>query len=111
MEANAAARRLKRSLSRAGLPPKLLHATTAAERRANKREADAYFNDQSWPEHVRQFTVFAESPTEHMLKNGARMLKNGARVREFAEAYVETRARMGLPPIPVENIVYAGLSR
>ncbi|WP_104177055.1 hypothetical protein [Cryobacterium sp. Y50] len=100
LEANAAARRLKRSLNRAGLPPKLLHATTAAERRTNEREADAYFNDPSRPEHLRQFTVFAESLTEHMLKNGARM-------REFADAYVETRARTGLPPVPVENIVYA----
>ncbi|WP_092342556.1 hypothetical protein [Cryobacterium flavum] len=100
LEANAAARRLKRSLSRAGLPPKLLHATTAAERRANEREADAYVSDSSRPEHLRQFTVFAESLTEHMLKNGARM-------RDFAEAYVETRARMGLPPVPVETIVCA----
>ncbi|GEP28588.1 hypothetical protein CLE01_31860 [Cryobacterium levicorallinum] len=100
LEANAAARRLKRSLSRAGLPPKRIHVATAAERRANEREADAYFNDPSRLEHVRQFTVFAESLTQHMLKNGPRM-------REFAEAYVETRARMGLPPIPVENIVYA----
>ncbi|TFD55620.1 hypothetical protein E3T43_10880 [Cryobacterium sp. Hh7] len=100
LEANAAARRLKRSQSRAGLPPKRIHMATAAERRANEREADAYFNDPSRPEHLRQFTVFAESLTEHMLKNGARM-------REFAEAYVERRARMGLPPVPVENIVYA----
>ncbi|TFB69207.1 hypothetical protein [Cryobacterium sp. Hz9] len=91
---------MKRSLARTGLPPKLLHATTAAERRANEREAHAYFNDPSRPEHLRQFTVFAESLTEHMLKNGALM-------REFAEAYVETRARRGLPPVPVENIVYA----
>ena len=100
LEANAAALRLRRSLSRAGLPPKLLHATTAAERRANERDADAYFNDPSRPEHLRQFTVFAESLTEHILKNGARM-------REFADAYVETRARIGLPPVPVETIVYA----
>ncbi|TFD65155.1 hypothetical protein [Cryobacterium ruanii] len=99
LEANAAARRLMRSLSRAGLPPKRLHVATAAERRANEHEADAYFHDPSRPEHLRQFTVFAESLTEHMLKNGACM-------REFAEAYVETRARMGLPPVPVENIVY-----
>jgi hypothetical protein len=40
--ANAAARRLKRSLSRAGLPPKRMHLETAAERRANEREADAF---------------------------------------------------------------------
>jgi hypothetical protein len=100
LEANAAARRLKRSLSRAGLPPKLLHATTAAERRANEREANSYFTDPSRPEHLRQFTVFAESLTEHMLKNGARL-------REFADAYVETRERIGLPPVPVETIVYA----
>ena len=99
LEANAAARRLKRSLSRAGLPPKRIHLATAAERRANERDADAYFSDPSRPERVRQFTVFAESLTEHMLKNGARM-------REFADAYVETRARVGLPSIPVENIIY-----
>ncbi|WP_146066017.1 hypothetical protein [Cryobacterium sp. Y82] len=61
LEAIASARRLKRSLSRAGLPPKLLHATPAAERRVNERDADAYFNDPSRPEHLRQFTVFAES--------------------------------------------------
>ncbi|TFC34895.1 hypothetical protein [Cryobacterium sp. TMT2-14] len=100
LEANAAAKRLKRTLSRLGLPPKQLHPATAAERRTNEREADAYFRDPALSEHLRQFTVFAESLTEHMRQNGARM-------REFAEAYVATRARMGLPPVPVENIVYA----
>ncbi|MCY7413133.1 MAG: hypothetical protein LH471_08905 [Salinibacterium sp.] len=100
LAANAAAKRLKRRLSLVGLPPKRLHPSTAAELRTNEREADAYFTDQTLPEHLRQFTVFAESLMEHMLKNGARL-------REFAEAYVETRARMGLPPVPVENIVYA----
>ncbi|WP_104190663.1 hypothetical protein [Cryobacterium sp. Y82] len=54
LEANAAARRLKRSLSRTGLPPKRIYVATAAERRANEREADAYFNDPSRPEHLRQ---------------------------------------------------------
>ena len=100
LEANAAAKRLKRTLSRSGLPPKQLHPATAAERRANERDADAYFNNPVLPEHLRQFTVFAESLSEHMRKNGARM-------REFAEAYVATRARMGLPTVSVENIVYA----
>ncbi|TFD63733.1 hypothetical protein [Cryobacterium sp. Hb1] len=100
LEANAAAKRLKRSLSRADLPPKRIHVATAAERRANEREADAYFNDPARSEHLRQFTVFAESLTEHILKNGARM-------REFADAYGETRARMGLPPMLVEDVVYA----
>ena len=100
LEANAAAKRLKRTLSGAGLPPKQLHLATAAERRANERDADAYFNNPALPEHLRQRTVFAESLTEHMRKNGVRM-------REFAEAYAATRVRMGLPPVPVENIVYA----
>jgi len=100
LEANAAARRLKRSLSRAGLPPKRIHVATAAERRTNEREADAYFSDPSRPEHLRQFTVFAESLTEHMLKNGARM-------HEFAEAYLSSRARVGLPSMSVEDVVYA----
>lgn len=98
--ANAAARRLKRRLERAGLPPKRLRPTTAAERRANEREADAYYSDPALPEHLRQFTIFAESLTEHMLKNGARM-------REFAEAYVATRERIGLPLVSVEDIMYA----
>ena len=100
LETNAAARRLKRSLNRAGLPPKRIHVATAAERRANEREADTYFNDSSRPEHLRQFTVFAESLTEHMLKNGAR-------THEFAEAYVASRARVGLPSVSVEDVVYA----
>ncbi|TFC90077.1 hypothetical protein E3T24_00035 [Cryobacterium sp. TmT2-59] len=100
LEANAAAKRLKRTLSRAGLPPRQLHLATAAERRTNEREADAYFRDPTLPEHVRQFTVFAESLTEHMRQNGTR-------TREFAESYVATRTRMGLPPVSVENIVYA----
>jgi len=100
LEANAAARRLKRTLARAGLPPRSLHPATAAERRANERDADSYFNDASLPEHLRQFTVLAESLTDHMLKNGTRM-------REFAEAYLATRARMGLPSVAVEDIVYA----
>ena len=28
-------------------------------------------------------------------------------MREFAEAYAATRSRMGLPPVPVEDIMYA----
>ena len=52
------------------------------------------------PEHSRQFTVLAESLTEHMLKNAAHR-------REFAEAYSATRARIGLPPVHTEDIMYA----
>lgn len=100
LEANAAARRLKRRLARAGLPPKRLHATSAAERRAHDREADAYFGDPALDERVRQFTVFAVSLTEHMLEHGATM-------RKFAEQYAESRERMGLPPADVERIVFA----
>lgn len=100
LEANAALRRLKRRLARAGLPPKRLHPTTAAERRANEREADAYFGDPMLNEHLRQFTVFAVMLTEHMLEHGATM-------REFAQAYVARRARMGLPPVDAERIAYA----
>ncbi|KGJ71675.1 hypothetical protein GY21_20585 [Cryobacterium roopkundense] len=46
------------------------------------------------------FTIFTESVAEHMPKHGTRM-------REFAEAYVATRARLGLPTVPVEDIVNA----
>ncbi len=100
LAANAAARQLKRRLSGAGLPPKRLHAATAAERRNNERKADAFFSDPALPEHLRQSTVFAESLAEQVGKNGARM-------REFAEAYAAARARMGLPPVPTEDIVYS----
>lgn len=100
LEANAAARRLKRRLARDGLPPRRIHSTSAAERRANEREASEYFHDPSLNEHMRQFTVFAETLTEHMLAHGASM-------REFAEAYAARRARLGLPPVDVERIVYA----
>ncbi|UOE44957.1 hypothetical protein [Agromyces larvae] len=100
LEANAAARRLKRALMREGLPPKRVHPVTAAERRANEREAAEYFDDPELNEHLRQFTVFQATLTEHMLAHGARM-------REFAEAYAERRARMGLPAADVERITYA----
>lgn len=100
LEANAAARRLKRRLTSAGLPPRQLHPITAAERRANERESAAYFADPVLNERVRQFTVFAETLTEHMLEHGSSML-------EFADAYAARRARMGLPPVDVERIVYA----
>lgn len=99
LAANAAARRLKRQLSGLGLPPKQLHLSTAAERRLNDREADAYFTDPALPEHLRQFTVFAESLTELMLKHGGRL-------REFGRDFVANRARMGMPPVPVETIAY-----
>ena len=35
------------------------------------------------------------------------MLTNGARMREFAGAYVSSRAHVGLPPVSVEDVVYA----
>jgi hypothetical protein len=100
LEANAAARRLKRSLQNAGLPPKQMHSVTAAERRANEREAALYFGDPGLSEHVRQSDVFTVTLTKHMLENGPQ-------IREFAESYAATRARMGLPPVVVEDMMYA----
>lgn len=100
LDANAAARRLKRQLERAGLPPKRLHPVTAAERRKHEREAAAYFGDPGLSEHVRQFSVFTATLTEHMLEHGKQM-------REFAEAYATRRARMGLPAVDAEQIMYA----
>jgi len=102
LEANAAARRLNRSLSRSGLPPKLLHATTAAEPRTNEREADAYFNDLSRPEHLRQSTVFAESLTEHMLKNGAACASSPTHTYHHGRAlgYCRFQRRTSSTPAP-----------
>ena len=100
LEANAAARRLKRRLASAGLPPKKMHPVTVAERRANAQDAAIYFSDPDLSEHVRQRTVLTESLTKHVLENGSNM-------REFAEAYVATRIRMGLPPVSVGDIMYA----
>lgn len=100
LDANAAARRLKRRLERAGLPPKRLHPATAAERRAHEREAEAYFGDPDLSEQVRQFSVFVGTLTEHVLEHGEQM-------RKFAEVYVAMRERMGLPTVDVEQIMYA----
>jgi len=100
LEANAAARRLKRRLASAGLPLKQLHQVTAAERRALAQDAANYFSDPDLSEHVRQRTVLTESLTKHVLENGSEM-------REFAKAFVATRARMGLPPVSVDDIMYA----
>ena len=100
LEVNATARRLARRRATQGLPPKSLHVVTAAERRANDRNADAYFSDPNLSEHLRQATVLAESLTEHMLTNGAQM-------REFAEAYTARRDRTRLPSLALETVVYA----
>jgi hypothetical protein len=100
LEANAAARRLKRRLANAGLPPKQLHPVNAAERRANAQESAVYFSDSNLPERVRQRIVFSETLTKHMLENGAEM-------RAFAEAYVVTRARVGLPAVEADDVTYA----
>lgn len=99
LEANAAARRLKRRLANAGLPPKQLHPATAAERRANEGSAAEYFNAPNLAEHVRQCDLFTEALTKHMLNYGSSM-------SEYAEAHSATRARMGLPPIAIEVVTY-----
>jgi len=99
LDANSAAKRLARRLERAGLPAKRVHRTTAAEQRANARAADVYFGDPALPERLRQFTVFTVSLTEDVLKHGDRMLS-------FAESYVATRVRMGLPPVDAEQLMY-----
>jgi hypothetical protein len=100
LDANAAARRLKRRLERAELPPKRLHPITAAECRVHEREAAAYFGDPELSEHVRQFSVFAATLLEHMLEHGER-------IREFAGAYVAMRERLGLPAVDAEQVTYA----
>ena len=100
LEANAAARRLKRRLRDAGLPPKRLHPATAAERRANERSAAAYFNSPSLSEHVRETDILTETLTKHMLENGPQM-------RAFAQSYSDSRERAGLPPVAVETTIWA----
>lgn len=100
LDSNSAAKRLKRRLERAGLPPKRLHKATAAERRANDLEADAYFASPDLPKRTAQFDAFAGALTAHVLEHEPQM-------RKFAEAYVATRKRMGLPAVDVEDVVYA----
>jgi hypothetical protein len=68
LDANAAARRLKRSPVWAGLPPKLMHVTTAGDRRANEREADAYYGDPFRLEHARPLATGATfTPPVHWI--------------------------------------------
>jgi hypothetical protein len=100
LEANAAARRLKRRLKNAGLPPKQVHPVAAAERRAHERAAEQYFTDPSLAERVRQSAVFAETLTAHLRDHEPQM-------REFAAAYVASRSRLGLPPVGIEEMVSA----
>ena len=100
LEANATAKRLARWRVSQGLPAKSIRVVSAAERRTNDREADAYFSDPNLSEHLRQATVLGESLTEHMLTHGAHM-------REFTEAYAARRQRTGLPPLDVETVMYA----
>ena len=100
LEANAAARRLKRRLQNAGLPPKQLHPVTAAERRAHEQAADTYFKDPTLAEHVRQCAVFTESLTAHLRVHESQM-------REFAAAYVASRSRLGLRPVDVDDVMYS----
>ncbi|WP_442576383.1 hypothetical protein ACSBPH_04390 [Microbacterium sp. F51-2R] len=100
LDKNNAAKRLAHRLERAGLPPKRLHRTTAAERRANDRVAAAYFDDPALSERLRQFAQLTQRLTEHMLTHGDR-------VRRFAQAFVATRSRMALPAVDVEQVVWA----
>lgn len=100
LDKNNAARRLAHRLERAGLPPKRLHRATAAERRADDRAAAAYFEDPALSERLRQFAQLTQALTGHMLTHGDR-------VRDFAQAFVATRSRMGLPPVDVEQVVWS----
>lgn len=100
LDKNNAAKRLAHRLERAGLPPKRLHRTTAAERRANDRVAAAYFDAPALSERLRQFAQLTQGLTEHMLTHGDR-------ARDFAQAFVATRSRMGLPPVDVEQVVWS----
>jgi hypothetical protein len=100
LEANSAARRLKRRLANTGLPPKRVHPAKAAERRTNEQAADKYFSDPSLAEHVRQLAVFTETLTSHLRVHEPNM-------REFAASYLAFRARLGLPPVAVDDVVYS----
>jgi hypothetical protein len=100
LASNSAAKRLRRRLDTAGLPPKQTHRTTARDRRANDAHAAVYFADPTLPKRLQQFTAFSIALTNLVIKNGPRM-------REFAEAYVAMRSRMGLPPISADDVMYA----
>jgi hypothetical protein len=100
LDKNNAAKRLAHRLERAGLPPKRLHRATAAERRANERAADDYFEDPALSERLRQFGQLTHRLTDHVLMHGDR-------IRDFAQAFVATRSRMDLPPVDVEQVVWA----
>jgi hypothetical protein len=100
LEANAAARRLRRRLQNAGLPKKQIRPVTAAERRAHEKAAQMYFGAPLLAEHVRQAIVFTETLTDHLRHHEPQM-------REFAAAYIASRSRQGLPPVDVEEVMYA----
>jgi hypothetical protein len=100
LASDSAARRLRRRLETAGLPPRQTHRMAARDRRANDAHAAEYFADPALPKRLQQFTAFSIALTNLVLKNRESM-------REFAEAYVAMRSRTGLPPINADDVMYA----
>ncbi|MWB99430.1 hypothetical protein [Agromyces seonyuensis] len=100
LEANAAARRLRRKLVREGLPPRRLHPTSAAERRANDRAASAFFEDPQAARRLRQSAASAEALLDYVRKHRVKL-------RADTRAALQRREQAGLPPIDAEQHFYA----
>jgi len=100
LKRNREAAKLKRRLAALGLPPRKVRRTTAPERRANERDAAAFFTDES--SRVR----YAEH--ERLLDATWQVLHSReAELRKLATETVAARRRSGLEPGSVEENILA----
>jgi hypothetical protein len=123
LENNRVRRRLIRRLKKAGLPPKSLHPVTAAVRRNNEKEADAFFTRKRTAEERRRIKQeYTPTPPELIARWEQRSQLVKARRRELEavkaylakheaalrdEATLDSRARIarGATPLDVEEEV------
>lgn len=99
LQANRDAKRLARRLQQLALPPKQVHRTAAADRRANQRDADHFFTSPLVREHYKQYEAFEAAL-------GAHVWRHGDELRTRAQTHLDGRARAGLPTQPLQEAVF-----
>lgn len=99
LQTNRDAKRMARRLRQLALPPKQVHRTTAADRRANQRDADHFFTSPLVREHYKQYEAF-----EFAL--GSHVWRHGDELRARAQTHLDGRARAGLPTQPLQDAVF-----
>lgn len=91
--------RLIRRLQALELPPRSLHRTTAAEKRANARDAETFYTSSERRAWFVQYQTFHDSVDEVMTARGASL-------RALAEAQANVQTAQGRPPVDVDLDTY-----